>query len=79
MTEVLRAVSSGAMLAFLLSSMWGTGLRNVGAALVLDEQDFHDPQAAVMVLIVSLLGVGFLIPVCRVWREPALERTYDHP
>lgn len=67
-------VLGGSQVATRRVMMLGTSFRNIAAALVLDEQDFKDSRAAVMLLIASLLGLGFLIPVSQMWHEPTPER-----
>jgi len=40
----------------------GTGLRNVGAALLIGAKNFHDPRVNVMVTVTALVGVFILLP-----------------
>ena len=40
----------------------GTGLRNVGAALLIGAKNFHDPRVNVMVIVTALVGLFILLP-----------------
>ena len=40
----------------------GTGLRNVGAALLIGAKSFHDPRVNVMVIVTALVGLFILLP-----------------
>jgi len=41
----------------------GTGLRNVGAALLIGARNFNDPRVNVMVIVTALVGLFVLLPV----------------
>jgi len=43
----------------------GTDQRNIGAALVIAEEDFHDPKVEMLIILVAIAGVIILLPVAR--------------
>ena len=47
----------------------GTSFRNIAAALVVGEEDFHDPQVLVMLVVAAFVGVVLVLPVMLVWRK----------
>ena len=44
----------------------GTGLRNVGAALLIGEKNFNDPRVNVMVIVTAVVGLFILLPAATV-------------
>lgn len=40
----------------------GTAQRNIGAALVIAEEDFHDPKVVMMIVLIAFVGFLILIP-----------------
>jgi bile acid:Na+ symporter, BASS family len=44
---------------------FGTGQRNIAAALVIGSQSFNDPQVVVMVVVVAIVGLVTLMPLAR--------------
>src|SRR5215471_14912843 len=64
----------------------GTGLRNVGAALLVGAKNFNDPRVNVMVIVSALVGIFILLPVAGAWGRRAqaatassLESATSHP
>jgi len=49
----------------------GTGLRNVGAALLVGAKNFNDPRVNVMVIVTALVGLFILVPVAGAWGRRA--------
>src|SRR5215831_11812179 len=49
----------------------GTGLRNVGAALLIGEKNFNDPRVNVMVIVTAVVGLLILVPVAGAWGRRA--------
>jgi BASS family bile acid:Na+ symporter len=45
---------------------FGTGLRNVAAALLVGAENFKDPKVNVMVIVTALVGVAILLPAAHV-------------
>ena len=44
---------------------FGTGQRNIAAALVVGSQSFSDPKVVVMVIVVAIVGLIILMPLSR--------------
>lgn len=40
----------------------GTAQRNIGAALVIAEEDFHDPKVVMMIVLIAFVGFLSLLP-----------------
>ncbi len=47
----------------------GTAQRNISAATIVASQSFDDPEAVVMVIVTSLIGLAVLFPIARVLRR----------
>lgn len=60
----------------------GTAQRNISAATIVAAQSFDEPEALVMVVVTSLIGLAVLFPIAHVLRrrEPQrLARTAKRP